>query len=123
MRFFVVPNSDRPLASVLLAQTRPYGSQRMAIETTRWDAAEFLDSQEVILAYLEAVFEDGDAALIAQALNDAARAKGVAHDALAAQSDIVSVIRILNTLGLELTVKAPEIRRPRRRAPREASPL
>ncbi len=53
----------------------------MAIETARWDSAEFLDSPKAILAYLEAVFEDGDAELIALALKDVARAKGVAQDA------------------------------------------
>ena len=49
----------------------------MRIETSRWDASDHLDSKEAILAYLEAVFEDGDPALIAAALNDVARAQGV----------------------------------------------
>ena len=78
----------------------------MGIETTPWDPAEFLDSPEAILAYLEAVFEDGAPGLIALALNDLARAKGLTQDALTAQSDIASVIATLRALGLELTVKA-----------------
>jgi len=78
----------------------------MAIETSRWDTAELLDSREAILAYLEAVFEDGDPELIALALNDLARAKGLAHDALTAQSDIASVVATLKAVGLELTAKA-----------------
>lgn len=78
----------------------------MAIETTRWDTVDHLDSREAILAYLEAVFEDGDPELLAQALNNVARARGLARDALTAQSDIVSVIRTLKALGLELTAKA-----------------
>jgi probable addiction module antidote protein len=45
------------------------------LQTRRWDAAEHLDSAEAVSAYLEAVFEDGDAELIAAALNDVARAK------------------------------------------------
>lgn len=53
----------------------------MGIETSRWDTADFLDSPEAILAYLEAVFEDGDPELIALALNNVARAKGLPHDA------------------------------------------
>jgi probable addiction module antidote protein len=44
-------------------------------ETRRWDAAEHLDSKEAILAYLEAVFEDGDPGLIAAALNDVSSAR------------------------------------------------
>lgn len=46
----------------------------IGIETTRWDVADHLDSVEAVLAYLEAVFEDGDPQLIAAALNDVARA-------------------------------------------------
>ncbi|HEX8262746.1 MAG TPA: transcriptional regulator [Allosphingosinicella sp.] len=78
----------------------------MGIETRAWDAADHLDSKETILAYLEAAFEDGDPELIAAALNDIARAKGLPHDALTAQSDIGSVMVTLKALGLELTAKA-----------------
>jgi DNA-binding phage protein len=78
----------------------------MRIEITPWDAADHLDSKEAILAYLETVFEDGDPELFAAALNDAARARGIAQDALSAQSDIASVARTLKALGLELTAEA-----------------
>ncbi len=79
----------------------------MGIETSRWDAADHLGDKEAILAYLEAVFEEGDPALIAAALNDVARAKGMADDpALSADTDISAVIRTLKALGLELTAKA-----------------
>lgn len=50
----------------------------MGLETSRWDAADHLDSREAVFAYLEAVLEDGDSALIAATLNDVARTKGVA---------------------------------------------
>ncbi len=54
--------------------------------TTRYDVAEHLRTPKEMAAYLEACFEeaDGDAAFIAKALGDIARAKGmtqVAHDA------------------------------------------
>jgi probable addiction module antidote protein len=79
----------------------------MGIETSRWDAANHLDSKEAVLAYLEAVFEEGDPGLIAAALNDVARAKGVAADpALSVDTDIGAIIRTLKALGLELTAKA-----------------
>ncbi len=78
----------------------------MGIETMPWDAADHLDSIEAILGYLEAVFEDGDPELIAAALNDIARARGLGQDALSAQSDIASLIRAPKALGLELTAKA-----------------
>jgi probable addiction module antidote protein len=77
------------------------------MKTTLWDVADHLDSKDAILGYLEAVFEDGDAALIAAALNDVARAKGMANDpALSSDTDISAVIRTLKALGLELTAKA-----------------
>lgn len=54
--------------------------------TTRYDVAEHLRTPEEMAAYLEACLEeaDGDAAFIAKALGDIARAKGmsqVARDA------------------------------------------
>jgi probable addiction module antidote protein len=51
----------------------------MNVETSRWDTADHLASSEAKSAYLEAVFEDGDPALIAAALNDVARAKYRGH--------------------------------------------
>ena len=45
-------------------------------KTKPWDAAEHLETKEDIALYLEAAFEDGDPALIAAALGDAARAMG-----------------------------------------------
>ena len=78
----------------------------MGIETSRWDAADHLTSTEAVLGYLEAVFEDGDPALIAAALNDVARAKGLGGTELTGAADLSSVIRTLKALGLELTAKA-----------------
>lgn len=43
----------------------------------KFDAAEYLGSAEMIAAYLEAAFEDGDMKVIRVALNDVVRAKGV----------------------------------------------
>lgn len=76
------------------------------VKATRWDAADHLDSRDAVLAYLEAVFEDGDPALITAALNDVARAKGVTgQEMLTADTDISAIIRTLKALGLELTAK------------------
>ena len=78
----------------------------MGIETSRWDAAVHLDSEAAVLAYLEAVFEDGAPDLIAAALNDIARARGLGEEALTAENGLDSVIRTLKALGFELTAKA-----------------
>ena len=51
----------------------------MALETSRWDSAELLESPEEIAAYVEAAFEDGDPAVITHALGVVARAKGMSQ--------------------------------------------
>ena len=89
--------------------------------TRRWDAADHLQSDEDIFAYLEAAFEDGDPALIAAALGDIARARGmtkVAADAgLGRESlykalspdgnpEFATVLKVMRALGLGLGVSA-----------------
>ena len=52
--------------------------------TKPWDPAEHLTSEDDMVAYLDAALQEGDAALIAAALGDIARAKAmsqIAHDA------------------------------------------
>lgn len=49
----------------------------MALKTTPWNPVDYLDTPERIALYLEAAFEDGDPALIAAAIGDAARAYGM----------------------------------------------
>ena len=88
-------------------------------KTTRYDVAEHLRTPEEMAAYLEASLEEanGDSALIAKALGDIARAKGmaqVARDAgLSRESlykalsgdrspDFDTVLKVLGALGLEL---------------------
>ena len=45
--------------------------------TTLWDPVEHFNNEEDIAAYLEAALEENDTALIAAALGDIARAKGM----------------------------------------------
>jgi probable addiction module antidote protein len=78
----------------------------MGIEVTPWDAADHLGSDEAILAYLKAVFEDGDPELIAAALDDVARAKGLAANSATARTGLASATGLLKTLGFELAVRA-----------------
>jgi probable addiction module antidote protein len=49
------------------------------MQTRPWDAAEHLETAEDMAAYLEAALDEGDAALVAAALGDIARAKGMAQ--------------------------------------------
>jgi probable addiction module antidote protein len=87
--------------------------------TTRYDVAEHLRTPKEMAAYLEACFEeaDGDAAFIAKALGDVARAKGmsqVARDAGLSRESLYkalsgerapgfdTVLKVIGALGLSL---------------------
>jgi len=87
--------------------------------TKRYDVAEHLRTSEEMAVYLEACFEeaDGDAAFIAKALGDIARAKGmtqVARDAGVSREslykalsgdrspDFNTILKVVSALGLKL---------------------
>ena len=91
--------------------------------TTRYDVAEHLRSPREMAAYLEACLEEanGDAAFIAKALGDIARAKGmarVARDAGLSRESLYkalsgdrspgfdTILKVVQALGLKLHAKA-----------------
>lgn len=49
----------------------------MEVKFSRYDTADYLKTEDEIAAYLDAVMEDGDPALIAAALGDVARARNL----------------------------------------------
>ncbi|MRX50617.1 putative addiction module antidote protein [Paracoccus sp. S-4012] len=49
----------------------------MTIETSHFDAADYLGDSEAQAAFIEAAFETGDAAYVARALGVVARAQGM----------------------------------------------
>lgn len=67
--------------------------------TTLWDPAEHLQSDEDMAAYLEAALADLDPALIAAALGDIARAKGMAQVARDAGLGRESLYKALSPSG------------------------
>jgi probable addiction module antidote protein len=90
----------------------------MALKTLPYDSAEYLDSEEEIAAYIDAVFEDGDPALLTHALGVIARARGmsqIARDtglsreslyrALRADGnpELATVVKVLKALGVRLS--------------------
>jgi probable addiction module antidote protein len=94
-------------------------------KTTRYDVAEHLRTPEEMAAYLEACLDEaeGDAAFIAKALGDIARARGmtqVARDtglsreslykALSGERspDFDTILKVVNALGLKLHAEAAE---------------
>ncbi len=85
--------------------------------TTVWDPAVHLKTENDMAAYLEAALEEGDSTLIAAALGDIARAKGmtqVARDAgLGRESlykalsssgnpEFSTILKVIQVLGLQL---------------------
>jgi len=96
---------------------------RTKTKTTKYDVAEHLRTPEEMAAYLEACLEEsnGDAAFIAKALGDIARAKGmtqVARDAGLSRESLYkalsgerspgldTVLKVLQALGLKLHAEA-----------------
>ncbi len=92
-------------------------------KTSRYDVAEHLRTPEEMAAYLEACFEEanGDAVLIAKALGDIARAKGmsqVARDAGLSRESLYkalsgertpsfdTILKVISALGLKLHAEA-----------------
>ena len=88
-------------------------------KTSRYDVAEHLRTPEEMAAYLEACFEEanGDAAFIAKALGDIARAKGmaqVARDSGLSRESLYkalsgerspsfdTILKVMDALGLKL---------------------
>ena len=97
--------------------------------TTRYDVAEHLRTPQELAAYLEACLEeaDGDAAFIAKALGDIARAKGmsqVSRDAGLSRESLYkalsgerspsfdTILKVIGALGLKLHAEASQTSNP-----------
>lgn len=92
---------------------------KKAITTTLWDASEHLETDEDMIAYLDAALEDGNPALISAVLGDIARAKGMAqiaektglsrtslYKALSpeGQPEFATILKVIKALGIKLQV-------------------
>lgn len=92
------------------------------VKVARFDAADYLDSEEAIAAYLNAALEEGDAELLMAAIADVAKARGIAKVASDAgvgreslyktlapgsQPKLETVFKLMHALGVKLTV-APD---------------
>ena len=92
----------------------------MAKETKVWDPADHLDSPEAIAEYLNAAFEDGDQQVVAAALGDIARAKGMAEASREAgrsweslyralsedgNPSLATALKVIKALGMSLSVR------------------
>ena len=90
------------------------------VKATPFDAAEYLDSPELIAAYLNEAFESGDHVLITKAIGAAARSQGMAaiadksglsrenlYRALGgdARPEFGTIIKVLHALGIDLVAQ------------------
>lgn len=87
------------------------------LKTKPWDAAEHLETEEDMAAYLEAALEAGDPALVAAAIGDIARARGMSqiardtglgreslYKALSPEGnpEFATIMKVVQALGLKL---------------------
>jgi probable addiction module antidote protein len=85
--------------------------------TLPWDVAEHLETEEDMAAYLEAALQEGEPALVAAALGDIARAKGITqiaretglgreslYKALSPEGnpEFATILKVVRALGLRL---------------------
>ena len=90
----------------------------MARTPTRpWDAVDYLGTEEDMIAYIDAALDDGAPPLVAAALGDVARAKGMSRVAAGAglggrastrpcsrggNLEFATVVKVMRALGLRL---------------------
>ena len=93
----------------------------MKTEITKWDVVDYLKTDDEILNYLDAILEKNDPHLLASALGDIARAKGMTQVAKEAglgreslykalsptgNPSFATIQKVLSAMGLKLRVSA-----------------
>jgi probable addiction module antidote protein len=105
------------------------------VETTKFDAAEYLDTTERQAEYISAALETGDASFVRDAVGIVARARGMSEVARAAglnreslykalgeagNPEFSTMLGVMRALGLDLTARPAKKRPVRRRAGKAA---
>lgn len=110
----------------------------MAEKFTRWDAADYLETEEDMALYLDACLDEdsGDGSLVRAALNDIARARGMSqlardtgltreglYKALSASGnpEFSTVFKVIRALKIKLHAAADASNKPRRTARKKSS--
>lgn len=112
------PGVAGDLSTVMFSRSSRRNRRAMDKESTSiWDAAEHLETDEDMAAYLEAALEENDSSLIAAVLGDIARAKGMSqiarqagrgreslYKALATEGnpEFATILKVVCALGLQL---------------------
>jgi probable addiction module antidote protein len=94
--------------------------KKAKLKTTKWDVVDYLKTDKDMADYLEAAMEDGNPVVIATAIGNIARAKGMTQVARKAGIGRVSlykalspegnpefstILKVVNALGLRLHAK------------------
>lgn len=106
------------------------------LKLTKWDPVDYLTNEARIVAYIDAALEDGDPQLIAAALGDVAKVRGMSvvaekvgmsrtslSRALSADSraEFSTIIKVMNVLGVRMRADSARPQKTAKRAGR-ASP-
>jgi probable addiction module antidote protein len=85
-----------------------------------WDAAEFIDTKEDVIAYLEAALNENDPKFLLKVIGNIARSKGMAqlarelnlnreglYESLSAKGNpsFITVVKVLDNLGFQLNIQ------------------
>jgi probable addiction module antidote protein len=102
----------------------------MKARTTRFDAADYLDSEERQIAYITEALETGDADFVRDALGIVARARGMGEIAKSAglnreslykalgetgNPEFSTIMRVLRAMGLTLSARPTPVTRASRK--------
>ena len=114
----IANKTGQSVRAVPADEMRDFTPEELAL--TPFDAAEFLDSEESISAYLAALLEEGNPKAFAAGLGDVARARGmsqVARDAGVSRESLYralsgegnpefgTILKVMRALGLQIDVK------------------
>lgn len=93
----------------------------MKVETKPFDAADYLETEETVVAYVTEALASGNAAILAHALGTVARARGMSriaretglsrdslYRALSADGnpELATMLRVTEAIGLRLTAES-----------------
>jgi probable addiction module antidote protein len=90
------------------------------ITVSDWDTAEFIETKEDVIGYLEAVLKENDTQLLLKAIGNIARSKGMSqiarelslsreglYDSLSPKGNpsFATVAKVLDNLGFQLSIQ------------------
>ena len=90
------------------------------MKTTKWDTAEFLETKEDVVAYLDAALTENDTGFLLKAIGNIARSKGMAtlakelklsreglYDSFSSKGNpsFSTVVKVLDNLGFRVDIQ------------------